>query len=76
MFRRVLAAVGLVGCMVSGALAQTTSPTLPSIGVDAEAYVTSAGTEIGTVLAAIFGLFVVLMVIFGAMRWLKRVRSA
>ena len=73
MFRRVLASLALVGGMVSVASAQVT---LPTIGVEPTDYVTAAGTEIGTALAAVFGLFIVLLVIFGSMRWLKRVRSA
>lgn len=75
MLRRILAAAALAGCMASGAYAQT-GVTLPTIGVEPTDYVTAAGTEIGTALGAVFGLFVVVMVIFGAMRWLKRVRSA
>lgn len=49
---------------------------LPSVGWKPSFYIGNCGAEIGTWLGVIFALFVVVMVIFGAMRWLKRVRSA
>lgn len=83
MLRRLLLSVGLVGSVAASSFGQEIPPpdpppwgSLPDIGVVPSDYVTAAGTEIGTVLASIFGLFVVLMVVFGSMRWMKRVRSA
>ncbi len=74
--RRLFAPLCAGGALVLGASSAMAEVTLPSIGITSTEYVSAAGTEIGTALAAIFGLFVVVMVIFGTMRWLKRVRSA
>jgi len=61
-----------VGAAASSVYAQVT---LPDLGVDTAGHVTAAGTELGTVIAACFGVFIVLLVVAAAYRWLRRSRS-
>lgn len=48
---------------------------LPDLGTDPTGFLTEAGTEAGTILMTVFGIFIVLFVVGLAMRWIKKVRS-
>lgn len=65
-------ALGAGVLAVGGASTAMAQVVLPDIGVDVPATVTALGTDLGTMIAAVFGIFAVVLIIRAAYSWIKR----